>query len=844
MRLIYLYLLCTFCVLSPLFGQIQNEVLIGGNLTDIITSQAVDFATVYIDGTSNAVESNERGFYRIAIPTDEEVVLVVSRIGYERAEIKVGPFPGGTLRKYDIALTPYNSGYEVVVKASEFEYNSMIKEDVKAFKLLPTTTGNIESLLPSIALGTVSGTGGELSSQYNVRGGNYDENLVYVNDFEIYRPQLVRASQQEGLSFPNINLTRDLAFSSGGFEASYGDKLSSVLDIKYKRPDAFKGSAELGLLGMSAHIEGSKILGKSAHNKFRYLIGARYKTTRYLLNSLDVVGEYTPQFTDVQAYFTYDINRDWQLAYMTNFNKSVYSLLPESRSTASGLFSYALRLSTSFEGQEESRFTTAMNGIALNYVPSGRENPAFFKFLASAYTSLEDETFDIIGSYRLTQIETSFGEQTTGEDIALLGEGVQHLFARNYLTINVANIEHKGGIEFKGEPEEGVRTNFVQWGIKLQREDVNDDINEWERLDSAGYSIPVVSGELPLYYKLKSKNDLTTFRSSAYLQNSFTRIIPGKNEVKVTYGIRASHWTLNNEINVSPRFQVLYKPLSTKKDVSWRLAGGIYQQPAFYRELRRHDGTVNEDIKSQKSAQLLLGLTYDIPTRRKGGVNLKIISEVYYKYLWDMISYDVNNVRIRYSGENDSKGYAMGWDFRINGEFVSGAESWINFSLLRTRESLDGITHIRRTPQNPAGEIVDNVPRPSDRLFNLSMFFQDYLPNNENFKAHVALTIGSGLPFGFPEDNIISRNSYTFRNYHRVDMGFSMLLWTEKWKDSKPRNPFRFSSSTWVSLEIFNLMGVANESGKTWIKTFTGRNYAIPNYLTSTRFNLRLRTEF
>jgi hypothetical protein len=831
-------------VLGESIAQSADQLIIAGNTTDIITGQAVEFVTIYREGTTVAVESNERGFYRITVPANEVISLVFTRIGYNRTLVELGPFPPNANKKYDIAMTPTGSDLEVVVKASEFEYSSMIREDVRAFKLLPTTTGNLESILPSIALGTSSGTGGELSAQYNVRGGNFDENLIYVNDFEIYRPQLIRASQQEGLSFPNIDLIRDLAFSSGGFEANYGDKMSSVMDIRYKRPEQFKGSAELGFLGLSTHLEGSKTIGKNEYNKFRYLFGARYRSTRYLLNTLDVVGEYAPQFSDLQGYFTYDLNRDWQIAYMTNFNRSLYTLVPEERSTASGLFNYAIRLSAFFEGQEENEFNTYMNGVSLTYVPSKKKNPAYYKFMASTFTSLEDERFDILGAYRLSQIETNFGSAQVGEDIAILGEGLQQNFVRNYLTIQVANLEHRGGIEFQRNPEEGIETFFVQWGLKVQREDISDNLNEWERLDSAGFSIPVLEENLELFQNLKSRNDLVSHRFSGFLQNSYTRLIPGLYEMKFNFGLRATYWDLNKELNVSPRAQITYKPLNIKKDMAWRLAAGLYQQPAFYRELRRLDGSLNTNVSAQKSAQVLLGLTYDIPARQKGGVNLKVISEVYYKQLWDLISYDINNVRIRYSGENDARGYAMGWDLRINGEFMQGAESWINFSFLRTREALQGIDHLARTPLNPAGEQVRDVPRPSDRLFNMSMFFQDYLPKNENFRSHVVLNIGTGLPFGFPEDNLINRNSYRLRNYHRVDIGFSMLLWNVKMIEKASKNPFRFSDNAWLSLEIFNLMGVANESGKTWIKTYTGRNYAIPNFLTSRRVNLRIKCDF
>ncbi|NNF34819.1 MAG: TonB-dependent receptor plug domain-containing protein, partial [Saprospiraceae bacterium] len=388
---------------SCLWGQ---DVTVFGIITDIETRIPIDFVTVFQESTSNAVETDMNGYYSLKIPADQATKIIIRRIGYETVEVELEGMAPGTKRNVNVKLSAEVSDLEVTIRGSRIEDVGVVREEVTELIRLPTTTGNLESVLPSIALGTSSGTGGELSSQYNVRGGNYDENLVYVNDFEIFRPQLIRSGQQEGLTFPNIDLIRDLSFSSGGFEAKYGDKMSSVLDISYKRPEETKGSISASLLGASAHLEGSKRIGANAYNRFRYLIGARYKTNSYLLGSLDTKGEYAPEFADIQAYLTYDFTRDLQLGLLGNYNLSKYTFIPQDRSTALGLINFALRLTSVFEGGERDEFVNGMGGLSLTYIPERDENPFFLKLLASVYGSEESERFDIIGGYRLAQIET------------------------------------------------------------------------------------------------------------------------------------------------------------------------------------------------------------------------------------------------------------------------------------------------------------------------------------------------------------------------------------------------------------------------------------------------------
>ena len=832
-------------IASLLIAQESTDVV--GNIKDGLTDEPIDFVTVYIEGTNTAVESSINGNYRISIPADTRVTLIYSRIGYKEGKAVVTPQSAGSKKRLDVTLAPLDSEVEVVITESRLDEGGMVVQEVKELKLLPSTSGNFESILPSIALGTSSGTGGELSAQYQVRGGNYDENLVYVNDFEIYRPQLIRSGQQEGLTFPNIDLIRDLSFSSGGFEAKYGDKLSSVLDIKYKRPDSLRASVGISALGASAHVEGSTKVGQDNYRRFRFLAGARYKTTKYLLGSLDIQGEYTPNFGDIQTYLTYDINRDWQLAFMGNYNFSVYQFIPVDRSTGFGLITNGLSLTSVFEGQEIDDFTTAMGGLSLTYLPDREKNPLYLKFLGSTYFSEENEGIDIIGDYLLGQVETNLGSDDFGEIVGILGTGTQHQFVRNSLNANVSNFQHKGGIEFKtGKEEIGTSTNahFLQWGLKYQHEIINDEIKEWERLDSAGFSLNYDTTQVLLKSVLKRANDLSSNRVSAFFQDSYTLKKEGRFETRISAGIRASYWDLNKELTISPRAQLLWKPLSWKKDYSFRFATGLYYQPPFYRELRRLDGTTNENLVSQKSMHFVGGFTRDFFLGKRYPKKFRMILEAYYKRLWDLVSYEIDNVRVRYSGENDATGYVAGIDFRLNGEFVPGAESWINISLLRAREALNDVTHLQRERGNPDAVEVNDVPRPTDRFLNFSIVFQDHLPKNENFKVHVNLNVGSGLPFGLKDSNRVFRNTYRFSPYHRVDIGFSLALWDRLWQSRKPNHPLRFTRSSWLSLEVFNLLQVQNEASNTWIKTVFNSQYAIPNYLTSRRINLRLRMDF
>lgn len=827
-------------VLGHTFGQ---GGVVFGVIRDIDTGAGIDFVTVFVDGTSVSTESDINGQYRIEVTENQRATIKFSRLGYTDLSIQVEAMKSGQKRNINVKMVPKSTELEIVVRAGKIEDVGMVREEVTELKILPTASGNFESILPHIALGVNAGSGGELTSQYNVRGGNYDENLIYVNDFEIFRPQLIRSGQQEGLSFPNIDLIRDLEFSSGGFESKYGDKMSSVLDIRYKRPEEVRGSVTASLLGASAHIEGSKRLGPNAYNKFRYLVGARYKTNAYLLGSSAVKGEYVPTFVDIQAYLSYELSKEFQLGFISNYNGSHYNFQPLSGRSKKGTIDFQLELNTVFEGQESDDFEYGMSGLSLTYVPERKKNPMFMKLLASSYRASEEEKFDILGYYRLSQIETALGENT-GQEIAVLGTGTQHVYARNYLYNTIHNVEYKGGIELQNELDKN-KIHFLQWGIKYQSETFDDVLSEWERIDSAGYSLPYSSTDVLLSKVLKSTNLIKNDRFQAYIQNGFT-IKNDKNEFKFSIGTRATYRTLNDEFFVSPRAQILYKPLQWKQDISFKLAGGYYNQVPLYREMRRPDGTTNTNLKSQKSIHIVGGVSYDFTWERISNRPFRIISEVYYKKLTDMVSYELDNVRIRYAGENNSTGYIMGWDFRINGEFVPGAESWINLSFLRARESLNGVNHLRFEEVDSVRTevIVKDVPRPTDQLMTLNMFFQDYLPRNENVKVNLNFSVGTGLPYGPRENNIEFRNFFRLKPYHRIDIGFSVQLWKAEWIKRKPNHPLRFSQNSWISLEAFNLLQISNQASVNWVKTLTNEEYALPNNLTGRRINLRLRVDF
>jgi hypothetical protein len=835
----------SFSVWLVLVGLIAHgQTTYQGQITDISGNLPIELVTIFFDGDNLPVESDQDGRYRITTASSGAGTLVFSRLGYD--ELKVSVSLNNRVNTLDVQLTAIDADIEVTITDNRIDRAGITTNNAEAIRLLPSTTGNLESVLPHIALGARSGSGGELTSQYNVRGGNYDENLVYVNDFEIFRPQLIRAGQQEGLSFPNIDLIRDLSFSSGGYESRYGDRMSSVLDIKYKRPEEFKGSLSGSLLGGSTHIEGSKVLGKSDYQKLRYLVGARYKTNRYLLGSLDTQGEYNPDFVDIQAYLTYDVTREIQIGLLSNYNRSDFNFIPRTRNTALGLIQESLQLTTIFEGEEDDSFRTGMVGASITFIPDRERNPTFLKLLASTYRGVEEENIDIRGFYRLSQVEGDISSDNFGEEIAVLGTGTEHDFSRNRLFNTITNVQLKGGLELQNRTDEG-KSHFLQYGVKYQSELFDDRLNEWVRIDSAGFSLPFNPTQVLLDQVLKSENEIRSTKITGFIQDTYSNFHEGRSDLSLTVGTRFSYWDLPGVFNVSPRAQLLYKPASGSDGTgtTYKFSTGVYYQTPFYRELRRPDGTINTDIRPQRSLHFVGGLTKDFLWKKLSNKPFRFIAEAYYKSFSDLISYNVDNVRLRYSGENDATGSALGLDLRLNGEFVPGAESWFNLSYLRARESITDVQHQRRTPE---GEVllVDDVPRPSDQAFSMSIFFQDYLPANENIRVFLNLNFSTGLPFGLPdaEANREFRNIFRFTPYRRVDMGFGLQLWKKEWLNEKPGHLLRSFDNAWLNLEVFNLLGVANQTSNTWIRTVFSQQFAVPDNLTNRRVNLKFRVDF
>ncbi len=841
-------------LLVVLFCGLSAKLLAQATITGVVIERdgrlPVELASVFLADLSASTQTDVAGRFSLPVPSGAEFTVVISRVGFAERRLTLDAIAQGQTREIRIDMVPSDMGVDVVVTENRLDEGGTIQQNLADLRRLPSTTGNLESVLPAIALGVSPGTGGELSSQYNVRGGNYDENLVYVNDFEIYRPQLIRTGQQEGLTFANLDLAQSLSFSSGGFESRYGDKLSSVLSVRYKRPDSLRGSVNASFLGASAHLEGSTKLGKDDYRRLRYLVGARYKTTRYLLNSLDVTGEYVPQFFDLQAYLTYDLSRTVQIGVLLNQNSAAYDFAPESRSTGFGLINQALRLDASLEGQEADKFTTSMGGVSLTYLPERDRNPMFLKVLASGFHIQEIEGFDVIGDYRLNEVSGDLASDDFGTPVRNIGEGVQQQYIRNYLYSNVFNLTHLGGIELQSRDSTNKTvSHFVQWGLTAKQEDIADRINEWERIDSAGFSLPFDREEVFVDEVIKSRSTISNTRFTGFIQDTWTWRADEKVETRLNIGVRAGYGSYNEETYVTPRAQLLIKPLNGKRDISYRLAGGLYYQPPFYRERRKPSGELSADVLSQKSIHAVAGLTWDYNSKRTGAP-FRFITEAYYKQLSDLVSYNVDNVRIRYSGVNDATGYVAGLDMRLNGEFIKGTESWFNLGLLRARESLDGVQHVRVTEQtdslgNFLFEGTNTVPRPTDQVATFSVFFQDYFPRNENLQVNLTTTIGTGLPFGIPDNNTETRNPFRFAAYRRVDVGFAAQLWKAEWRGRKPRHFLRMTEDAYLSLEVFNVLGIRNEASKTWVRTILLRQqYAVPNYLTGRRLNLRVQVAF
>lgn len=829
-----LYTLNTFSQ-SNVFGKITDQ-----------ADQALPGVNILILNKGIGTTTDFDGNYSINIPTDMYVNIQFTYIGFETEKRQVY-LRKDDVREINISLRSKNIILpNTIISQKPLDRPAPITRiSPKIIEVLPSTTGGVEAILRTLP-GVVANN--ELSSQYSVRGGNYDENLVYVNDFEIYRPFLIRSGQQEGLSFINPDLVSAINFSAGGFEAKYGDKMSSVLDIKYKKPHTFAASVGASLLGASAHIEGTAL-----KKRMSFVLGARQKSNAYLLKALPTKGQYKPSFSDIQTFINYQIALNWQIQIIANYAQNTFRFVPEQQQTSFGTFNDALKLEVFYDGNEHDSYKIMMGGSGLVYTSTN--NKLTLKLLGSAYKSNENEAFNIIGAYRIGSVEKNLGNNDFGNITRVLGVGAQHNWARNQLNANIYNVQHIGYLN--------AGKNFLNWGLKYQTEKITDNISEWSRLDSADFNIPYNGQTLQLQHTLKTTIQLPSNRYTAFIQNSWAT---GKiNTISLTAGVRAAYWTVNEELIINPRLQLAFIPKlkrsndttnkAIQNDLLFRLSVGAYHQPPFYREIRNRNGEINKNVKSQKSIHIVIGNEYTFNIWQRP---FKLTTEVYYKNLWDLIPYDVDNLLVRYFGQNAAKGYAWGIDTRLNGEFVSGIESWISASVMQTKEDIDNDNYWKTTNIfNTTGELIGTdstyieqkyLPRPTDQRFSFAMFFQDYLPNNKNFKMHLMLVVGTGLPFGPPNEPKF-RSVFRIPPYRRVDIGFSALLFDKNQKELPEKSIGNKFNTIWASVEIFNLLGVKNTMSYNYVKALSSDYsreliYAVPNFLTTRLLNAKILFKF
>ncbi len=789
-------------------------------------NKVIELANVAIIGEKGGATTNKNGEFKLQVSANKEITLAVTYVGYADVKKKIKVKAGET-KVVKLILKPISTNLpDFEVKDEQLRTQSMVRLNPKDAQIAPSLTAGVSDIIKTLP-GVSSNN--EMSSQYSVRGGNFDENLIYVNDIEIYRPFLVNSGQQEGLSFVNSALVSSLLFSAGGFGVQYGDKMSSVLDVKYITPTEFGGSFSASLLGADLSFG-----GVAAKNKLTYLVGARYKTNSYLLNSLQTQGEYQPEFMDVQTLLTYKLNKKWKLSFLGYYSHNKYKVVPANRETDFGTFKEVIRFKVYFDGNETDKYDMYQGGLTLGFNPNKHTN---LKMIVSAFNTNESETYDIQGQYWIGQAETAATNGDFAETVQSQGVGTYLLHARNYFIASVVSAEHKGSI---------IRKNGVlKWGVRYQYQMVDDKLHEWEMVDSAGYSLPNPTGtpgdahpdnpNIEVKKYVSAANTLNTNKVSAYLSNQWNLTRKNNDEISITAGLRANYWDFNNEFLLAPRANISYKP-AKQPNLVFRFASGVYYQTPFYREMRDLDGSINHNIKSQKSIHFIAGTDYRF---NSWGRQFIFTTEAYYKILSNLIPYYVDNVRIRYLSNEIAKGYTAGIDFKIYGEFVKGIDSWLSLSVLQTKEDIANDFYYN---SDSVRVEPGYIPRPTDQRVNFSIFFQDYIPNYPAFKMNLRLLFSTGLPFGAPDSEPYQR-TLRMPDYRRVDIGFSYQFINEGTTFSS-KNPLRGFKNMWLSLEVFNLLQIYNTVSYIWIKDVNYTQYAVPNYLTPRLLNLKLIAEF
>ena len=813
---------------AVLYGRITDE--FGNPIEHVFISNSLN---------NNNFSTGKEGRYEITLPSGKEVTVAFRNMSYADTTLKMFLKPGEKKRQ---DLTLIHSGEQLdPVQVRARHDDNFTRVNPKVGFSVPSPMGGAESLIKSFAAGVRSSN--ELSSQYSVRGGNFDENLVYVNDIEIYRPFLIRSGQQEGLSFVNLDLTAAVKFSSGGFECQYGDKLSSVLDIEYKKPVGFASSFSASFLGFSAHTEGivakkregvkrqyfDKLNLSVDSTYFSYLIGFRYKSNAYLLKSLNTKGDYKPNFLDLQTLLVWNINSRFEINFLGNLANNKYIFSPTYGESTFGPLGEIKRLKVAYEGQEINAYQNYLGALTFKYRVTQKDQ---LRFIVSSFFSKEKETFDIEGQYLLSDIDVDMGEGKT-EETSTTGVGTYIDHGRNYLKALVTNGELRGDHKLP-------KRNTLSWGVKLQSEIFDDKIKEWHLIDSSGYFLPhssTMPGEfvpeddpsrtLTVADYVKNGNHLSTFRWSGFIQDSWAYGNDSTHRLIITGGVRLSYWSFNKELLASPRLSFIFKP-RWKSDWDFCLKTGVYSQPPFFREMQYSDGSLNHHIKSQRSYQAVLGANYNFLMWRRP---FKFTAETYYKHIFNVIPYEIDKLRLVYTAENEATAFATGIDLRLSGEFVEGLESWVSLSFLTTME-------------NHVGDTLGFVPRPTDQKWMINLFFQDRFPMIPQFRVHLNFLFGSGLPFSPPGD---LKTSYRFRSpwYRRVDLGFSYLILSpQRDRELSKNKALKTINSLSVYFEVFNLLSIKNVASYNWVKDINNVYWAIPTTLTARLINVKFLIEF
>lgn len=788
----------------------------------VLDENKQEVANVSVSNGDIGTQSNSSGVYELSIPANQKVRVVFSHLSLKSASIVLFLKPNEIMEFNPVLNIRQEQMSEVIITAKNNKrIQGITNITSELLRKIPGANAGVENILKTFA-GVNSNN--ELSTQYAVRGGNYDENLVYVNEIEVYRPFLIRSGQQEGLSFTNIDLVQNIDFSAGGFQAKFGDKLSSVLDITYRKPTAFGANFEASFLGGSMAFD-----AVSKNKKWSAVTGVRYRNNSLLVKSQETQTNYTPTFADIQTNINYQASAKWQWSFLGNISKNNYHYQPLTRQTNFGTLDQPMALVVYYEGQEKDQYATYFGAIKSTFKSN---DTSVFKFIGSLYHTTEQEYFDILAQYRLGEVDANVASETYGKVAYTRGIGSQLNHARNNLDALIANIELKGSHDWK--------QSQLDWGVKYTRESIRDRVVEWEVIDSAGFSIPppivlpqknepyaLYTGPLVPYQNVRATNFTTINRFSGFAQwNSKSTV--GSTSIWYNAGLRFHNWEVlgtdenrKSQLVWSPRAQISIQP-DWDKDMLFRISGGVYYQPPFYRELRDASGIVQPNVKAQQSFHLVLANDYNFKMWNRP---YKLVSELYYKSMSDVNTYTIDNVRIRYAATNLAKAYAQGLDLRLNGEFVPGTESWFSFGYLKTEENSENRGYIAR---------------PTDQLLKFGLLFQDYMPTIPSMKVYLNLVYNTGLPGGSPSysDPYVYQNR--LRDYRRADVGFSKIVIDNK-ENSIPKKWLGNFKELAIGVEIFNLFNNQNAITNTWVRDVYSKNqYAIPNYMTTRVFNIKL----